>query len=81
MSHRSHVPAIAAKYFGISIEPAYHDHPVIAQYFVPGNGWVSYPCTKRVSINALRGLRAKGASHVSLAYEGRSADFMISELL
>ncbi len=55
--------------------------PTIAEQFIPGRGWRTYPSRKRVSRAAVRGLREQGVSALALAYDGRVADFRVRELL
>lgn len=87
-SHQSQVPPLAAAYFrsilGAEFVPGYHSPVLIAQVYRPegpNQGWRRHPIRKRVSGSWLRGLRREGATHVTLRYNDRLADFSIRELL
>jgi hypothetical protein len=73
---QAQIPAIAAEYFGPDAA-----HPLIAQAFYPGWGWIRSTLRKRVSRSWLRKLRREGATHVALVAAHRHADFSIRELL
>lgn len=84
---QTQVPAKIAEYFGISTSPAYADFPVIAQTFrpvAPGRrnaGWKRYAGTKRVSVSWVRKLKAQGVTAIAVAYNGRTADFSVDEII
>lgn len=78
---RSTTPDLALDYFHHA-GMTYGDKIVIKSVFYQDRGWNHHPVLrKRVSVSELRRLRGVGASHVQLAFEGREADFSISELL
>lgn len=87
MSHQSQVPALIAEYFKISTSPAYREFPLIAQTFrpsIPGarqSGWKRVQGNKRVSLSAVRALRASGVSAIAVSLDGRTADFSCAEII
>lgn len=82
MSGQAEVPSVVAAYFG-PMDDCRADHPVVAQKYVPGRGWVS--CAgyrKRVSRSWVRKLRREeGVTHVALQRGRRIADFSVAEAL
>lgn len=64
-------PDVAKRYDGI----------IIRSVFKPNRGWRRLPIRRRVSRQELLRLSNEGATHVQLAYNGRTADFTIKELL
>lgn len=76
MSHQATVPVNAARYFGGAA-----DHPIVAEEFRPGRGWVTAPSRHHVSGAWILKLRRAGVTHVVLSSGGRRADFTIAELV
>jgi hypothetical protein len=81
-THQSTVPALVADYFGIGTD-AYltEGHPVIDSTFRVDEGWKRLGYNKRISLSAVRKLRAEGVTGIVVAYHGRRADFTPTEIV
>lgn len=85
-SHQAQIPPVASSYFVVRHPatgeiPGYHRPVTIGQVFWPDRGWKRHPLRKRVSYSECRRLRAAGATHVTLVFGGREADFSLQELV
>lgn len=91
-NHQATVPPAVYRYFTQTGTPpmcqlpdgspvAVIEHPIVAEVFYPGRGWVRAEFTKRVSSSWLRKLRRDGAAAVALRCGSRLADFTIASAL
>ena len=77
----SNAPELAQRYFhheGMT----QGDKIIIKLVFWRDRGWKRHTVLRRrVTKTELRRLQQEGATHVQLSYNGRHADFLVSELL
>lgn len=78
MSYQAQVPTKVADYFG---DKGITVHPIVAEEFRPGRGWVRSPMRKRISRSWARKLRSEGVTAVQLSALGVLADFQIEEVI
>jgi hypothetical protein len=78
---QSQIAALVANYFELAeVDLAAH-HPVIAEVFRLGKGWLPCPARRRVSHIELVQLREAGVTGVQLAADGHAPDFSMDELV